>query len=167
MLEWVAYLFCRSLRPRNRTGVSCIAGGFFTTWAIRETHLQSTNTQYIVFIFMLFSCQVVSGSFCNPMDCSPPGSSVHGISQARILEWVAISFSRKSSQPRDWTHISHPHLNSYPYLKVLHKILSHKRSRVGYLYLSKGAQLSKFVYIHIVNYYVMLKRGWYCTSYYT
>ena len=39
----------------------------------------------------------------NPMDCSPPGSSVHGISQARILEWVAISFSRGSSQPRDRT----------------------------------------------------------------
>ena len=43
---------------------------------------------------------------CNPMDCSPPGSSVHGISQARILEWVANSFSRESSQPRDWTHVS-------------------------------------------------------------
>ena len=38
---------------------------------------------------------------CNPMDCSPPGSSVHGIFQARILEWVATSFSRGSSQPRD------------------------------------------------------------------
>ena len=38
---------------------------------------------------------------CDPMDCSPPGSSVHGILQARILEWVAISFSRGSSQPRD------------------------------------------------------------------
>ena len=37
-----------------------------------------------------------------PIDCSPPGSSVHGIPQARILEWVAISFSR-GSQPRDWT----------------------------------------------------------------
>jgi len=37
------------------------------------------------------------------MDCSPPGSSVHGISQARILEWVAISFSRGSSQHRDQT----------------------------------------------------------------
>ena len=37
---------------------------------------------------------------------SPPGSSVHGISQARILKWVTISFSRGSSQPRDWTHIS-------------------------------------------------------------
>ena len=42
----------------------------------------------------------------DPMDCSPLGSSVHGISQARILEWVAISFSRGSSWPRDQTHIS-------------------------------------------------------------
>ena len=40
------------------------------------------------------------------MDCSPPGSSVHGILQARILEWVSISFSRRSSQPRDWTRVS-------------------------------------------------------------
>ena len=43
----------------------------------------------------LQSCLV----FCNPMDCSLPGFSVHGIFQARILEWVAISFSRRSSQP--------------------------------------------------------------------
>ena len=39
----------------------------------------------------------------DPMDCSPPGSSVHGTLQAKILEWVAIPFSRGSSQPRDWT----------------------------------------------------------------
>ena len=43
---------------------------------------------------------------CNPMDWSPPGSSAHGIFQARILEWVAIHFSRRSSWPRDWTHVS-------------------------------------------------------------
>ena len=41
------------------------------------------------------------------MNCSPPGSSVHGILQARILEWVAISSSRGSSRPRDRTHVSH------------------------------------------------------------
>ena len=40
---------------------------------------------------------------CDIMDCSLPGSSVHGISQARILEQIAISFSRGSSRPRDWT----------------------------------------------------------------
>ena len=43
---------------------------------------------------------------CSPMDYSPPGSSVHGIFQARILEWVAISFFRVSSPPRGWTHVS-------------------------------------------------------------
>ena len=45
-------------------------------------------------------------TLCNPVDCSLPGSSVHGISQARILEWGAISFSRGSSRPRDETQVS-------------------------------------------------------------
>ena len=45
-------------------------------------------------------------TLCGPMDCSPPGSSVHGISQARTLEWVANSSSRGSSRPRDQTHVS-------------------------------------------------------------
>ena len=42
----------------------------------------------------------------DPMDCSLPGSSIHGIFQARVLEWVVISFSRGSSRPRDWTQVS-------------------------------------------------------------
>ena len=45
-------------------------------------------------------------TLCDPMDCSLPGSSLHGILQARILEWVAISFSRGSSQPMDQTQVS-------------------------------------------------------------
>ena len=45
-------------------------------------------------------------TLCDPMDCSLPGSSVPGILQARILEWVAISFSRGSSRPRDRTQVS-------------------------------------------------------------
>ena len=40
-------------------------------------------------------------TLCDPMDCSPPGSAAHGILQARILEWLAIPFSRGSSRPRD------------------------------------------------------------------
>ena len=54
---------------------------------------------------MVQSFKSVSDSW-DPMDCSLPGSSVYGISQARILEWVAISYSRGSSQPRDQTCIS-------------------------------------------------------------
>ena len=46
-------------------------------------------------------------TLCDPMDCSLPGSSVHGIFQAIVLEWTAISFSRGSSQPRDQTRVSH------------------------------------------------------------
>ena len=46
-------------------------------------------------------------TLCDPMDCSLLGSSIHGIFQARILEWVAISFSKRSSWPRDWTWVSY------------------------------------------------------------
>ena len=46
-------------------------------------------------------------TLCDPMDGGPPGSSVHVILQARILEWVAIPFSRESPQPRDRTWVSH------------------------------------------------------------
>ena len=45
-------------------------------------------------------------TLCNSMDWSIPGFSVHGILQARVPEWVAITFSRESSQPRDWTRVS-------------------------------------------------------------
>ena len=49
-------------------------------------------------------------ALCDPLDCSPPGSSVHGLSQAGILEWVATSCSRRSSRPKDQTHVSSVHL---------------------------------------------------------
>ena len=49
--------------------------------------------------------------FCNPVDCSPPGSSVHGILQTKILEWVAMPSSRGSSWSGDLTHISYVYLH--------------------------------------------------------
>ena len=61
------------------------------------------------------SCQTL----CDPMDCSSPGSSVRGISQARILEWVAISFSRASSWPRDQSHV----------FRIFRRILYHWATR--------------------------------------
>ena len=51
---------------------------------------------------LLQSCPTL----CNPMHCSPPGSSVHGILQAKLLEWVAMPFCSGFSPPRDWTHTS-------------------------------------------------------------
>ena len=55
-----------------------------------------------VLVLVAQSCLIL----CDPMDCSPPGSSVHEILQATVLEWVAISFSRGSSWPRDQTQVS-------------------------------------------------------------
>ena len=67
----------------------------------RKKNIQPQPTYFCRF-YILFSCSVLSNA-CNPIDGSPPGSSAHRISQARILEWVAISSSRGSSQPRDRT----------------------------------------------------------------
>ena len=61
---------------------------------------------YIVTLFVSDK-SVVSDFFVTPMGCSPPGSSVHGFLQARILERVAISYSRGSSPPRDQTHVAY------------------------------------------------------------
>ena len=57
----------------------------------------------------LWVCPVAQScpTLCNPIDCIPSGSSVHGILQTRTLKWVAIPFSRGSSQPRDQTQVSH------------------------------------------------------------
>ena len=56
----------------------------------------------------VYACSVIQSclTLWDPLDCSPPGSSVHGIFQARNLKWVAISLSRGSSQTEDLTHIS-------------------------------------------------------------
>ena len=67
-----------------------LSGRFFTTPATWEAQ-----------VLVAQSCLIL----CNPMNCSPPGSSVPGIIQARILEWVTIPFSRGSSQPRDQTQV--------------------------------------------------------------
>ena len=75
----------------------------------------------VLFLWLLYHVWL----FCDSMNYSLPGSSIHGIPQARLLEWVAISFSRGSSQPRDWTFISwigrqiiyhRPPVDSYLYL---------------------------------------------------
>ena len=70
-----------------------------------ETH---TSLPFSSHVWLVTCCLVskLCPTLCNPSDCSPPGSSVHGILQARILEWVAVPFSRRSSQPRDQTHVS-------------------------------------------------------------
>jgi len=65
----------------------------------------SSDTMILCFSFQKSVCRSVI-SVCDPIDCSPPDSSVHGIFQARILGCIAISFSRGSSRTRDWTQVS-------------------------------------------------------------
>ena len=65
--------------------------------------LRTAGSLITLFCCCLLSCVRL---FCDPMECSPSESFVHGIFQARILEWVVISFSRGSSWPKDWTHFS-------------------------------------------------------------
>ena len=69
--------------------------------------IQSSVKGYLGYLHVL--CVLISQScptLCDPMDCGLPGFSVHGILQARILEWVAIPFSRGTSQPRDQTLVT-------------------------------------------------------------
>ena len=96
VLEWDAIAFSRIWGKELHFVHLCISSHFLVQPALAHCLISSC-------------CCLVAQScptLCDPMDCSPPGSSVHGISQARILEWVAISFSRRSSQPRDRIHVS-------------------------------------------------------------
>ena len=83
------------------------------------TELHQWGGKSAVFLILPSSCchclvSMLCPALCNPMDCSPWGSSLHGISQARILEWAAISFSRESSQPTDQTYVPAWQVNSLP-----------------------------------------------------
>ena len=113
ILKWVAISFSRGSSPsRNQTQVSCIAGRFFTEWVTREAVYTHTNTTLLYTqhckLTMRKWSEVVQScpTLRYPMDWSLQGSSVHGIFQARVLEWVAISFSRGSSRAREWTQVS-------------------------------------------------------------
>ena len=98
-LEWVDITFSRgSSWPRDQTCMSCFGRQIPCHWATGEIDKAIERKESEV----AQSCLTL----CEPMDCSLPGSSVHGIFQARVREWVAISFSRGSSQPRDQTRIS-------------------------------------------------------------
>ena len=101
ILEWAAFPFSRgSSQPRDRTQVSCIAGGFFTSWATREAlgrikRLWNRKKQLLGVQSAATAAKLLQSclTLCNPIDGSPSGSPVPGILQARTLEWVAISFS--------------------------------------------------------------------------
>ena len=94
ILEWVAMSSSRGFaQPRDPIHVSCV----------------SCIGRWVLYHYpRLITCLAAQScpALCNPMDCSQPGSSVYGISQAKILEWVAISFSMGSFQLKNLTCVS-------------------------------------------------------------
>ena len=91
------YNFCSLLWLLMRTVIMVIwENGLFRESAVRRGQILTAKS------LVTQSCPTL----CNPMDCNLPGSSHHGIFQKRVLEWVAISFSRGSSQPRNQTWVS-------------------------------------------------------------
>ena len=89
-------------KTRKRTSVQSRGYADFTSFMCTEVCVCVWAVRVCVCVCV---CAQLCPTLCNPMDCSLPGSSVHGISQARILEWVAISSSRGSSWPRDRAHV--------------------------------------------------------------
>ena len=95
-------------------------------------------------------------TLCDPLDCSPPGSSVHWISKARILEWIGICFSRGSSQPRDWTHISclaGRFVTTEPPGEKKKKKYIYIYIYIIYMYV--GVCVCIYIYIYIYNTYIL------------
>ena len=122
----VAHLaLCPWHSPGQNTGVGChaVLQGIFLTWGLNPRLLWLLHWQVnslplgpperpwgnnIILRKCCLHAKLLQWcpTLCDPVDCSPPGSSVHGILQARILEWVAMPSSRGSSQPRDRTCVS-------------------------------------------------------------
>ena len=101
---WPRGMWDLSSPTRGQTWTLCFGRQSLNHWTTREVLKPCYLNMYMLCAKSLQLCLIL----CDPMDCSPPGSSVHGILQARILEQVAISFSRGSSQPRDWTREVQP-----------------------------------------------------------
>ena len=142
ILEWVSIPFSRgSSQPRDRTQLSCLTDSLLAESPRKVTSMVSFNSnsvlQYLFFSDCVSAkCILVSVKesesevarscppLCDPMDCSPRGSSIHGIFPARVLEWVAISFTRGSSPFRDQRVFSRVFCISSRYFYHL----SHERS---------------------------------------
>ena len=83
---------------------------FSFSWLVITKHCRLNANSKCIYLDFVFNVKVLVAqscpTLCDTMDCSPSGFSVHGILQARILEWVTMPFWRGSSQSRDWTWVS-------------------------------------------------------------
>ena len=108
ILEWVAVPFSRvSSWPRDGTWVSYIVGRFLTIWATREETIRVILNSGLMIFWCICLCLVTQSclTLCDPMDCSPPGLSIHGDSPAKNTGVVYTMPSSRSSQLRYWTQV--------------------------------------------------------------
>ena len=118
--SWMAsdYLLSMLLVLHNHRGMDSTLSYSYRPWLLHIAYHIANSGVCLSLLTPVGHCSVIKRkksvsevtqscwTLCDPMDCSLPGCSVHEIFQARVLEWVAISFSR-GSQPRDWTQASH------------------------------------------------------------
>ena len=118
-VRWLKY-WSFSISPSNEcSGLISFRTDWFDLLAVQRSlesspapQFKSINSSVFSFLYSPTLTSIHSEltqscpTLCDPMDCSLPGSSVHGIFQAIVLEWIAISFSRGSSRPRDLTRVS-------------------------------------------------------------
>ena len=103
--------FCRDVWPFHReavlTAVDLITQMNFKCWRVLFQRWKANTSPLLCHKRSCACVQSHVRPSATPMDSSPPGSRVHGILQARMLEWIAMPSCRGSSRPRDWTHISY------------------------------------------------------------
>ena len=95
LLTWKTRVDTQVNKHRNSGNCVCVSNGVL-----------SRNFLFLLWVCLCMKVTQSCLTLCNPMDCSPPRSSVHAILQARILEWVAMPSFRGSSWPREWTLVS-------------------------------------------------------------
>ena len=133
------------LYPLSHWGSSLRSCRYVWKWQ-NTTVSWGLNLVTVRLLPLLLSPSVMSDSFMTPMDCSLPGSSVYGVFKARLLQWVAISSSRGSSQPRDGTCAS---ISRSPTLQVDSLPLSPMLSPTVRLGASKYGQPEMWVELHL------------------
>ena len=101
------YVQKRQLNSKRYVHPNCQSSTIYNSQDKKQPKCQSTDdwvkNMWVKWNIMFVLVAQLCLTLCNPVDCSPPGSPVHGILQGRIPEWVAIPFPRGSSQSRDWT----------------------------------------------------------------
>ena len=119
-------------------------------------HLQCCINFWHTATWFGYACEVAQSCLTlgDSMDCGLPGFSIHGIFQARILDWVAISFSRGSSRPRDWTQVSHIAGRCFTIWAIREGLVMHIYIYTHiYIYIHTHTHIYIYIYLHFFGFF--------------